>query len=397
MLCRLALASSLLLALVSAGCAYQPGSLLAAPSDPSTTVARTLDCLDLSVTLAADEHLPPSSALLDYRFGNRCPAPVSIDLGAAVVTGYAADGTATVLKLKDGQHQVHRGDVDGEHDGSEALRYDAPRGAAGNVRVCVELGRIAASKSAEPERVCLSAPGDDSAVDVHKPGFARAHTACEGHCAGPQMWSPPFGATWDVEGLVRLRMEVRVSGHVMDPAGVTMAGDELHDVPVGGLGRLGAATFDLRYSAFVAGPIYVGGELDIGGGPSSASVLRRSPRAVSTGGTVVQAPMGGMVGVSFGRLGIFEPSAEVFVGGRLLALDADQGDTGGQASDGAPAQARASRLLGWRTMLAPRGALDLWLGPHLTMGLWGGVDALHATDLSGGISFAVHLRSYDGH
>jgi hypothetical protein len=395
MLWRLALASSLLLALLSAGCAYQPGALLTAPADPFTTVARTLDCLDLSVTLAADEHLPASSALVDYRFGNRCKAPVTIDLAAAVVTGYAADGTATVLKLKDGQHQVHAGDLDGEHDGSEALRYEAPKGTADNVRVCVELGRVAARKSANaaPQRVCLTAPGDDSAVDVHKPGFARAHTACEGHCAGPQMWSPPFGATWDVDGLVRLRMEMRVSGHVMDPAGVTMAGGEMHDVPVGGLGRLGAATFDLRYSAFVAGPIYVGGEIDLGGGPSSASVLRSSPRAVSTGGTVVQAPMGGMVGVSFGRLGIFEPSAEVFVGGRLLALDADRGD----ASAPSTTQTRTSRLIGWRTMIAPRGAIDFWLGPHLTMGVWGGVDALHATDLSGGISVAVHLRSYDAH
>lgn len=397
MLRRVALAFSLLLwaCLISTGCAYQPGSLLAAPADPSTTVAQTLDCLDLSVTLAADEHLPGSSALVDYRFGNRCKAPVTIDLAAAVVTGYAADGTATVLKLKDGQHQVHPGDLDGEHDGSEALRYDAPKSTADNVRVCVDLGRIAARESANaaPQRVCLTAPGDDSAVDVHKPGFARAHGGCEGHCAGPQMWSPPFGATWDVDGLVRLRMEVRVSGHVMDPAGVTMAGGELHAVPVGGLGRLGAATFDLRYSAFVAGPIYVGGEIDLGGGPSDARVLRGTPRAVSTGGTVVQAPMGGMVGVSFGRLGIVEPSAEVFVGGRLLALDADRGD----ASAPSTTQTRTSRLIGWRTMIAPRGAVDFWLGPHLTMGVWGGVDALHATDLSGGISFAVHLRSYDGH
>lgn len=391
MLCRLALASSLLL--LSAGCAYQPGALLVAPADPSTTVARTLDCLDLSVTLAADEHLPASSALVDYRFGNRCKAPLTIDLAAAIVTGYAADGTATVLELKDGQHQVHPGDLDGEHDGSEALRYDAPKGTADNVRVCVDLARIADRKSAAPQRVCLTAPGDDSAVDMHKPGFSRAHTGCEGHCTGAQMWAPPYGATWDVDGLVRLRMEVRVSGHVVDPAGIRTAGGEMHDVPLGALGPLGAATFDLRCSAFVAGPIYLGGELDIGGGPSNARVLRGAPRAVSTGGTVVQAPMGGMVGVSFGRLGIFEPSAEVFVGGRLVALDANRDDT----SDDSTMQARPSRLLGWRTMIAPRGAVDLWLGPHLTMGVWGGVDALHPTDLSGGVSFAVHLRSYDGH
>jgi hypothetical protein len=167
----------------------------------------------------------------------------------------------------------------------------------------------------------------------------------------------------------------------MDLAGTTMAGGELRDVPMDGLGRLGAITADVRASAFVLGPLYTGIEFDIGGGPSSASTLRNAPSAVSAEGTLGQNIMGAAVGLGPGRLGVFEPKVEVFGGVRFLWLDAREGAESGR-----------TRLRGFRTMVAPRAALDLWLGPHLTVGVWGGIDALHTSDLSGGVSIAVHAR-----
>jgi hypothetical protein len=79
----LALVLALWATLFASGCAYRPGSLLTTPAPSAATTAHTVECLDLSVTLAADVQLPASSTRLHYRFGNRCAAPVTLDLGAA--------------------------------------------------------------------------------------------------------------------------------------------------------------------------------------------------------------------------------------------------------------------------------------------------------------------------
>ncbi|NOU33030.1 MAG: hypothetical protein HOO96_34440 [Polyangiaceae bacterium] len=312
------------------------------------------------MTLAADVQLPASSARLHYRFGNRCAAPVTLDLGAAVVTGYAADGTATVLALEDRRHPVRGGDLDAEDWGAEALRYDAPEGTGTNVRVCVDLDRVTPIRSgATPQRVCLAAG------------------------AGPrgplEASSNPYGSSWDVRESPRAQLELRVSAHTMDLAGTTMAGGKLEDVPMDGPGRLGAVTADFRASAFVLGPLYTALEFDIGGGPSSESTLRSAPSAVSAEGTLGQNIMGAAVGLGPGRLGVFEPKVEVFGGVRFLWLDARE-------------ESGRTTLRGSRFMVAPRASLDLWLGPHVTVGVWGGIDALHTSDLSGGVSIALHAR-----
>ncbi|HWU87388.1 MAG TPA: hypothetical protein VN253_08935, partial [Kofleriaceae bacterium] len=102
-----------------AGCAYQPGSFMHG-SGPQAVFAgqrATVACLDIAVARRPDY---AASAVLQYRFGNRCNRPVQVDLRAAAVVGRLADGREEALAPYDPRLEMVPVRLDGRTSGGEA-------------------------------------------------------------------------------------------------------------------------------------------------------------------------------------------------------------------------------------------------------------------------------------
>jgi hypothetical protein len=123
-------------ALTLGGCAYQPDSFSHSPP-PYDGVYVTVRCLDLAIRQRADP--APTSNVVEYRFGNRCDAPVILDLAAARVYG-EKDGTATDLMPFDPFHELRELQLDARAVGEELIDY--PSGDALD-DVCVDAASIA--------------------------------------------------------------------------------------------------------------------------------------------------------------------------------------------------------------------------------------------------------------
>jgi hypothetical protein len=127
---------SVLLAVPLAGCAYQPGSF-AHQQQAFPGTRTTVGCLDVAIDRRADLG---KSAVLGYRFGNRCDRPATVDLAYVNVVGRTGDGVEHKLVPYDPEGQLMAMKVDGRFAGGEALAYpsDEPL-----VQICVDAASLA--------------------------------------------------------------------------------------------------------------------------------------------------------------------------------------------------------------------------------------------------------------
>ena len=118
--------------------------------------------------------------------------------------------------------------------------------------------------------------------------------------------------------------------------------------------RVTAVTFDMRGTALVTGPLYLGFEIGAGGGGAQTAVLQTAPRVTTTDATSVHAVLGGLVGVESARKGPVQLRGELMAGGRLMTFDLAPVEDGGLANT--PAS-----LLGAKWMLQPRAKIERWV------------------------------------
>ena len=395
----LVLVVTFLVSLSGLGCTYRPGELVAWPDGPSHA-ARTRGCLDVAVVLADDERIAPPSAVLDYRFGNRCERSATVDLVRVAAFGVAKDGSRHDLTAFDPQSQIHPLPLEVGSQGSEAIRYDVFKSDTQSERfekICVDLTRIAddgvvVRTGSDGELVCLAVPGDPVVVDERRPGFARARGSCVDQ--GPGFHAPrdcsDFGFTWSaVQDAPRVVMSIGTSYHAVSTSDLTLHEGSLGSVPASVTGdTLHAVTFDLGIKGFVANHVYLGGVIGLGGGPASSGALAADSRA-RIGGGDAQLSLGGVFGVTTPRFGILQGRAEIYGGGRAFIVAM-------RPSESAPANATESRrLVGGQGILQPRLGVDVWAHPHVAIGAWAGPDLLHEGSVSGGLSVTLHFVAFD--
>ncbi len=372
------------------GCAptYAPGAIFSTP-DTTTRAARRRGCVDVSAALAAHPRIAPSSALVAFELGNACDDRHVIDLSRAEVVGRNAKGE-TKLVAFDPRLQLHATLLDGRRTGSEAIRYDAPTPGASFDEVCVDLRAVAPGVDDGFGVVCFATPGDASLVERDRPGFFRALGGCEAEKRegfGPRdCWEQR--TAWETPQVARLRIDLGLSAHAIPTSRLALWRSGLGAVPSDPLGPdLYSGTFDLKTVGFVSRAVYVGGEIDLGFGGASSVILGPPPSTVSTTGPAVHFVGGAIVGAQTIRKGPFQLRGEIFGGGRLVVV--------GGKDDAAASATSGAAFLGGAWVVEPRAAVDVWLTPDTTLGLWAGSDVLQRGAWSTGIAFAFHSRSFD--
>ncbi len=131
---------ALLIVGLASGCTYTAGSF-AHGVRVFTGEKATIGCLDLAVE-RRDDH--DKSAVLAYKFGNRCDRPTTVDLANAVVIGRDAEGGEHRLRPFDPRGEIRPLPVDARLVGGEAIAYTAEDDVGAElVQVCVDAATIA--------------------------------------------------------------------------------------------------------------------------------------------------------------------------------------------------------------------------------------------------------------
>jgi len=156
------------------GCAYRPGSFTYGQGLEADFPGQraTVGCVDVAVARRADHD---SSAVLQYRFGNRCDRAVQIDLRLVAVVGRLGDGREVELWPYDPDHEIQPALLDGLFVGREALAYPTPGPAT---QVCADVSRIAAdaasASASAPQWLCLAAASAAPEEPASRPEEAPA-------------------------------------------------------------------------------------------------------------------------------------------------------------------------------------------------------------------------------
>ncbi len=156
-----------LLLMVASGCmTYTPNSFVHGPGLFAGERA-TIGCLDLAVQRRDDFD---KSAVLAYKFGNRCDSPQRIDLANAIVIGRDAAGGEHRLRPFDPRGEIKPMPIDARLMGHEVIAYVADQIGVELVQVCVDAASIVGAQS---ERwMCLARkpepipedPGDETLI-----------------------------------------------------------------------------------------------------------------------------------------------------------------------------------------------------------------------------------------
>ena len=118
------------------GCAYQPSSFRFQGTQFAGERVR-IGCLDLGIARRADM---AGTAVMAYRFGNRCHDATTIDLAKLRVTGRTEAGTEITLEPYDPKSELEPLQLDGRWAGGEAIAYPSSEPLA---QVCVDLASFA--------------------------------------------------------------------------------------------------------------------------------------------------------------------------------------------------------------------------------------------------------------
>ncbi len=131
--------------MLATGCmTYRPGAF-AHGLTVFTGEKATMGCLDVAVE-RRDDH--DKSAVLAYKFGNRCEQPQTVDLGSLRVIGRDAAGGEHALRPFDPRYQIRPMALDVGLSGGEAIAYIADDHVGVElVQVCVDAGGLVAGHS----------------------------------------------------------------------------------------------------------------------------------------------------------------------------------------------------------------------------------------------------------
>lgn len=126
------------------GCAYQPGSFRTGHGPEAELAGQraTVGCLDVAVARRLDYE---ASAVLQYRFGNRCNRAVEVDLQTVAVIGRLEDGREVALAPYDPQLELRPVRLGGRLSGGEAIAYPMPSPLA---QICVDAASIVRAQPA---------------------------------------------------------------------------------------------------------------------------------------------------------------------------------------------------------------------------------------------------------
>jgi hypothetical protein len=150
--------AALVFAVTLSGCGYKAGSFKSGLRSFEGE-RNTVGCLDVAVAPLADaEATGPVSAI---RFGNRCDAPVVVDIGAIRATAYDPDGRPTRMIPYDPEHAIRPLRMDARMVGGENIEWHQARsGANPPVRLCLDLaGLDAEAPRGRPVIICIPAQG----------------------------------------------------------------------------------------------------------------------------------------------------------------------------------------------------------------------------------------------
>lgn len=137
---------------------YEGDTLLRDGTGELHTRGRRLGCLDVRVALIEDRAVEAGWPVVGFDMGNRCDAPVYVDLRRASVTGRLADGRVVRMRPFDPRSEIDAAVLDGRSSAREVIAYIPPAGArdgtpARSREVCVDVGGITAADPAPP--VCF--------------------------------------------------------------------------------------------------------------------------------------------------------------------------------------------------------------------------------------------------
>ena len=415
--CGVTRAIAIVIACASTGCAP---TILSSPAPTPEPADRALGCLDVALSpLAPTDDQSASSVRILYALHNRCGRPVTVDFaGARVDAWFEGDRRETLTPYPASGAELSS-TLDSYEDGTEAVWYSLPQGSAVEHHeavgaFCVDLGHLEAA-SPVPASCFRRAP---VAGFVHVPGVRTLDAAVDASPEGrPSAMITPTSEYWlenDDDGFIPITChEAQRSGRKMDfcdafglwkrpPPIFGSIGLSMHRLDLrrrtfdsgspdgvlsaGGAGAVRAESLDVDVGGYVLGPLYVGGEIQFGGGSIPDARVSSAPDVTITGGNVYFAG-GAIAGASSPRLGPFNGSLEVFAGGvgQLLTYDQKGSQCDGECQ---------ANVTSW--YVEPRVRLTAWLAPHWSIGAWGGAGVLNAGDGSIGLVFSMHMRSFDG-
>jgi len=395
-----------------------PTANLAPPLFPGSTARSSMECIEIQTSLGNDDRLPETSALLWFEFENRCDAPVMMDWRRVKVTATVErerpvekDGAevrepeleSLVVGLVPTQPtNIELGRIDARQKGEEGIRFDV---------IPTDLWRGVATKRRSPRhqrrpeleidawltKVCIDLSGvavakknDVFCIEIPKSPAVETKTPPPTNLNGERSWdrSPQsFGAMWNSAGWPALTIDtgltmhsIGLQGRELSGGGLKIDGSRIADRVIGG-------TFDFRMKGFVHGPFYVGGNVSAGFGGSKEVTVTQG--AITD--TVSKSPSGIVVFDAFagiaGRARFIQPFAEIGGGANGLLFSMRRDDGVGEDR---------TKLSSWWGTITPRAGVDVWIHPHITLGLHAGFDATHTENWFGGIRLLGHLRALDG-
>lgn len=147
-------------------CGYRAGSFEHAFADFEGR-HRTVGCLDVAVAPYEDGATDGPAAT--FSLGNRCDAPVKVDLQVPA-TVRLADGSATPAAAYDPDGEIEPVLLEGRSVGHEHIEYEpVAETMARPVKLCFDLTHLNAdSPSPEPIEVCIDAGARALTAEVHQ-------------------------------------------------------------------------------------------------------------------------------------------------------------------------------------------------------------------------------------
>jgi hypothetical protein len=231
------------------------------------------------------------------------------------------------------------------------------------------------------------------------PREARAHSSCveQSDVTGDRVCSR-FGDGWSVERMPQLVLAAGFTTNHLVPSARNWTGTFGKDHPTKfrvagdslGMRAIDDVGFDFRLTGFITKTTYVGIDWGLGFGSVQPRFAPRDGYELrpKSGINFVQAKIATVVGARL-PLGPFSVRLEALVGVQVASVSGELRPLNGQWVSGSFTNAAL--------LLEPRVAVDVWTTPWSTITLWGGGNALYASDRSMGLSFSLHGRSFDGH
>lgn len=199
--------------------------------------------------------------------------------------------------------------------------------------------------------------------------------------------SPRFAADWSTPSKLHPSFDVYGSYESIQTRNLRLSDSSIGSFSADALGpRISAFTIGTHSALHLLPSLYVGFDIAIGGGDSPVAVLRTTP-AVTTSRGAFHAHLGGIVGVESPHLGPLDVRGELFLGGRLYGIEIEEQQYG-CTHDG------CAGLFGAAWMVQPKGILEAWVAPRVTLGAFAAADVAHPGDWATGIFLGIHQHAY---